>query len=59
MLIYELIIINIIVDNNKISIKFSEYKGGVLYEMAKNVVFSNINVVNKYWELSTGYVEKW
>lgn len=59
MLIYELIIINIIVDNNKISIKFSEYKGGVLYKMAKNVVFSNINVVNKYWELSTGYVEKW
>lgn len=48
MLIYKLIIINIIVDNNKISVKFSEYKGVVLYEMAKNVVFSNINVVNKY-----------
>ena len=58
MLIYKLIIINIIVDNNKISIKFSEYKGGIFYEMAKNVVFSNINVVDKYQELSTGYVEK-
>ena len=57
MLIYRLIILRIIVDNNKISVKFSEYRGGRFYEMAKNVVFSNINVANKYRELSTGYVE--
>ena len=43
MLIYRLIIIRFIVDNNKISVKFSEYRGGRFYEMAKNVVFSNIN----------------
>ena len=57
MLIYNLIIIRFIVDNNKISIKFSEYRGGAFHEVAKNMVFSSINVVDKYWKLSTGYVE--
>ena len=59
MLIYKLIIINIIVDNNKISVKFSECRGGIFYEIAKNVVFSSVSVVDKYSKLSTGYVEKW
>ena len=45
MLIYKLIIINIIVDNNKISVKFSECRGEIFYEMAKNVVFSSVSVV--------------
>ena len=58
MLIYKYIIINIVVDNNKISVNFSEYRGGVFYEMAKNVVFSSVSVVDKYSKLSTGYVEK-
>ena len=57
MLIYKLIIIRLIVDNNKINVKFSECRGGIFYEVAKNVLFSNINVVNNYWKLSTGYVE--
>ena len=48
MLIYKLIIINIIVDNNKISVKFSECRGGIFYEIAKNVVFSSIDAVDKY-----------
>ena len=48
----------IIVDNNKISVKFSECRGEIFYEMAKNVVFSSVSVVDKYSKLSTGYVEK-
>ena len=48
MLIYKLIIIRLIVDNNKISIKLIEYRGGIFYEVAKNVLFSNINVVDNY-----------
>lgn len=57
MLIYKLIIIRLIVDNNKISIKLIEYRGGIFYEVAKNVVFGNIDVVDKHYKLSTGYVK--
>ena len=57
MLIYKLIIIRLIVDNNKINVKFSECRGGIFYEVAKNVVFGNIDVVDKHYKLSTGYVK--
>ena len=47
MLIGKLIIITFIVDNIKINVNFSEYRGGIFYEVAKNVVFSSISIVDK------------
>ena len=47
MLIGKLIIITFIVDNNKINVNFSEYRGAIFYEVAKNVVFSSISIVDK------------
>ena len=59
MLIDMLIIINNIVDNNKKSMSIIEIKGGLFYEVPKNVDFSNVDVTNSNHKLSTGYVEKW
>ena len=58
MLIDMLIIINNIVDNNKKSMSIIEIKGGLFYEVPKNVDFSNVVVTNSNHKLSTGYVEK-
>lgn len=58
MLIDMLIIINNIVDNNKKSMSIIEIKGGLFYEVPKNVDFSNVDLTNSNHKLSTGYVEK-